>query len=227
MEERNITTRYSKSNFGMTSVTWFRSKFSATGMSADPEKIQSNIKAGRPQNNEDVKSFLQACQFNANFIVESEQAYAQITAPMRALTRKNVKFQWTRECEEAYKSIVKAMSNDTALRPYDPKLNTELGIAASIFQECQDGTWIPVDHASRSLTQCEQKYSQIEKKSLAQAWGMTTHRYYLLGIPFESHTDHQPPPPPYIQWKTKRKCTNRTTQIKVTGLPIRYEIPTW
>ena len=38
MEERNITARSSKSNFGMTSVTWFGSKFSATGMSADPEK---------------------------------------------------------------------------------------------------------------------------------------------------------------------------------------------
>ena len=48
MEERNITARYSKSNFGMTSVTWFGSNFSATGMSADPEKIQSIIKAGRP-----------------------------------------------------------------------------------------------------------------------------------------------------------------------------------
>ena len=96
------------------------------------------------------------------------------------------------------------MSNDTALRPYDPKLKTKLvtnagpiGIVASIFQECQDGTWIPVDHASRSLTQCEQKHSQIEKESLPQPWDMTTHRFYLLGIPFESHRDRQPLIPIY------------------------------
>ena len=80
-------------------------------------------------------------------MVESEQAYAQITAPQRALTRNNVKFQWTRECEEAYNSFVKATSNDTALRPVDPKLKTKLitdagptGNAASVFQECKDGT---------------------------------------------------------------------------------------
>ena len=66
-------------------------------------KIQSIIKAGRPQNNEDVKSVLQTCQFNAKFMVESEQSYVQITAPPRALARKNMRFQWTREWEEAYK----------------------------------------------------------------------------------------------------------------------------
>lgn len=31
-----------------------------------------------------------------------------------------------------------------------------------------------------------------KKESLAQSWGMIIHRYYLLGIPFDSYTDHQP-----------------------------------
>ena len=35
-------------------------------------------------------------------------------------------------------------------------------------------------------------YSQTEKESLGQSWGMNIHRYYLLGIPFDSYTDHQP-----------------------------------
>lgn len=168
-------------------------------MSADPRKIQSILEAGPPQRTDDVKSFLQACQFNARFMVESDQAYAQLTEPLRRLTHKNARFEWSVECEQAYQEILRTMTSETALRPFDPKLKTMLvtdagpgGIAASVFQETPDGTWVPIDHASRALTPCEQNYSQTEKESLAQAWGMNTHRYYLLGIEFESYTDHQP-----------------------------------
>ena len=47
-------------------------------------------------------------------------------------------------------------------------------------------------HRPFQQTPCEQKYSQTETKSLAQTWGMNIHRHYLLGIPFDSYTDHQP-----------------------------------
>ena len=200
----NLTAYYSKCNFGKTAVSWFGWIFSADGMSADPRKIQSIIEAGRPQSAEDVKSFLQACQFNARFMLDSNQAYAQITAPLRALTKKNAIFRWTEECEEAYLSILNPMTSETSLRPFDPTLKTNLVtdagptcIAASVFQELKDGTWVPIDHASRSLTPCEMNYSQIQKESLAQAWGMNIHRYYLLGIQFDSYTDHQPLVPIY------------------------------
>ena len=96
------------------------------------------------------------------------------------------------------------MTDKTALRPFDPNLKTKLvvvagthGIAASIYQEEPSSVWVPIDHASRSLTPCEQRYHQIERESLAVAWGMDIHRYYLLGIHFECYTDHQPLIPIY------------------------------
>ena len=117
MENRNLTARYGKCNFGKTAVSWFGWIFSADGMSADPRKIQSIIEAGRPQSAEDVESFLflQACQFNARFMHDSDQAYAQITAPLREFTKKNAIFRWTEECEEAYLSILNSMTSETAL----------------------------------------------------------------------------------------------------------------
>ena len=203
-KERGITVRLSKSNIGKTEVDWFGWTFSESGMSADKKKVRAIVEAGPPQSTEEVKSFLQACQFNARFMVESENAYAELTEPLRRLTRKNARFRWSRECEESYQNIIAAMTSDTALRPFDPRLKTKLvtdaapnGIAASVFQEEETGVWIPVDHASRSLTPCEQNYSQIEKESLGQAWGMNEHRHYLLGIEFESYTDHQPLIPIY------------------------------
>ena len=223
MEDRNLNARYSKCNFGKTSVSWFGWIFSADGMSADPQKIQSILEAGQPQNCEDIKSFLQACQFNAKFMLDSDLAYAQITAPLHASTRKGATFNWLQECEDAYNQIIEAMTSETTLRPFDPKLKKKLvtdagptGIAASIFQELPDGTWVPIDHTSRSLTACEIKYSQIEKESLAQAWGMTIHRYYLLGIHFESFTDHQPLIPIYSGRKKGNARVERH-RLKVQG----------
>ena len=203
-KERGITIRMSKSNIGKTEVDWFGWTFSESGMSADKKKVRAIVEAGPPQSTEEVKSFLQACQFNARFMIESENAYAELTEPLRRLTRKNSRFLWSKECEQSYQNIVAAMTSDTALRPFDPTLPTKLvtdaapnGVAASVFQEDETGVWIPVDHASRSLTPCEQNYSQIEKESLGQAWGMNEHRHYLLGIEFESFTDHQPLIPIY------------------------------
>jgi len=199
LEERGLSLRRVKCNFGKPSVTWFGYVFSKAGMSADPKKIEAIKSAGRPQNTSEVKSFLQACQFNAKFMLESDEAYAQLTSPLRQLICHNTKFVWSQACEEAYRKIMLFLTSENALRPYDPKLKTKMitdaspvGLAASLYQEDASGVWYPIDHVSRSLQTAEQNYAPIEKESLGQAWGMNMFRHYLLGIEFESYTDHEP-----------------------------------
>ena len=85
-----------------------------------PRKMKSILEAGRPESGDNVKSFLQAVQFNARFLLDKEEAYAQMTLPLRKLTYKNARFSWTNECEE----IVEDMGTDTALRYFEPTLKT-------------------------------------------------------------------------------------------------------
>jgi hypothetical protein len=199
IKETGLTLHREKCNFGKTSVKWFGYIFSESGISADSSKIEAIKTAGRPLNSSEMKSFLQACQFNAKFMFKSEEAYAQLTSPLRRLICKNARYVWTEECEKAYQKIVQALDSEAALRPFNPQLKTKLitdaspvGISVSLYQEQTQNVWRPVDHASRSLQPAEQNYAPIEKESLAQAWGMNLFRYYLLGIPFESYTDHEP-----------------------------------
>ena len=228
LRERGLTLRLEKCNFGKTSISWFGWKFNPSGMSADPEKIRAIKEAGKPQSNEEVKSFLQAVQFNARFMVENEQAYAQMSLPLRQLTHKNARFVWTRQCEEAYQKIIQAMSADTALRYFDPSKNTilitdasEIGIAATVYQEEENKVLKPVDHASRSLTSTEQRYSAIERESLGQAWGMETHRYYLLGREFDTYTDHEPLLHIY---NGKKKGNSRVERHRIKTQGFRYKM---
>ena len=51
------------------------------------------------------------------------------------------------------------MNSRTYLAPYNPKRKTHLvteaspfGIAASLYQEDDQGMWVPVDHTSRTLS---------------------------------------------------------------------------
>ena len=222
LKSKGLTLRKEKCTFLTTSVVWFGWTFSSAGMSADQNKVKAIVEAGKPSSCEDVKSFLQAVQFNAKFTFDSEEQYAKMTEPLRKMTHKHARFNWTPECNTAYENIREAISSDTALRYFDPNLPTvlitdasDVGIAATIYQKHND-TLKPVDHASRALTETEKSYSSIEKESLAQAWGMETHRYYLLGIEFESYTDHEPLVGIY-SGKRKGNARLERHRIKVQG----------
>ena len=76
IEAKGLTLHRSKCTFGRTFVSWFGYIFSASGMSADPSNIKAIATAGHPQTTDEVKSFLQACQYNAKFMFDSDQAYA-------------------------------------------------------------------------------------------------------------------------------------------------------
>ena len=113
---------------------------------------------------------------------------------------KGAQFSWDSSREQAYQAILRMMSDQTTLRPYDGDKVIHFvsdaspeGISASIYQEEKDGTWVPVDHTSRALSAAEQRWrSQIDWESLAKSWGMTQFRHYLVGTHFFSWGDHEP-----------------------------------
>ena len=53
-------------------------------MSADPDKIQHIIQAGRPDTVEDVRSLLQAAAYNARFAFDHKgnESYEEVTKPL-------------------------------------------------------------------------------------------------------------------------------------------------
>ena len=72
--------------------------YNKQGMSIDPERTKAVRKWQRPEDRKAVKSFLQTAQFCALFMRLGEgRIYSEVTWPLRQLTSKKTRFQWTKE----------------------------------------------------------------------------------------------------------------------------------
>jgi len=67
-----------------------------------------------------------------------------------------------------------------------------MGGGAVLSQIDEHGIERPVAYASRTLSQPEQNYSQLEKEALALIFGTKRFHNYLYGRSFTLYTDHKP-----------------------------------
>ena len=125
---------------------------------------------------------------------------AEISAPLRLLTHKDVKWTWTSKQQHAFETLKQLLTVDTTMSYFDPGKHTELHVDASPFGLGAILTQTTPGHndskviayASRSLTETESKYSQIEREALAIVFGIEHFHLYLYGHEFTLITDHKP-----------------------------------
>ena len=170
--------------------------FSSAGISPSPSKVCSIKDAPVPQNASEVRSFFGMLQYCGRFIPN----LADISAPLRLLTHKDVKWVWTPRQQHAFETLKALLTTDTVMSYFDPAKHTELHVDASPFGLGAMLTQTTPDHddskviayASRSLTATESKYSQIEREALAIVFGIEHFHLYLYGQEFTLITDHKP-----------------------------------
>lgn len=104
------------------------------------------------------------------------------------------------EHTEAFEQLKNMLSSDTVQAYFDPQAKHELhaegcptGLAATLTQRKPgEQVWQVVQYASRSLTDIQKRYSQIELEALAGDFGCKKFHQPLYGIPFKIVTDHKP-----------------------------------
>ena len=123
---------------------------------------------------------------------------ADISAPLRALTHKDAKWTWGPRQKQAFENLKHVLTTETTMAYFDSSKNTELYVDASPFglgailtqtTPGQQDTKV-IAYASRSLTDTESRYSQIERESLAIVYGIEHFHIYLYGHEFTLITDH-------------------------------------
>ena len=114
--------------------------------------------------------------------------------PLRALLKDNVLYTWEPEHEHAFKSIKQAIVLPCNLQYFNYKADTEIqcdvslkGLGACMIQNGQ-----PVSYASKSLTDTESRYSNIEREMLGVVFALTRFHQYAYGRAVTVVTDHKP-----------------------------------
>lgn len=155
--------------------------------------------------------------------------YANLSEPLRRLTRKGEEWRWTTETEKAFKNMKKALISKPCLAYFKLDAPTTvidaspIGLGAVLLQKQSNGQNKPIAYASRSLTTTERRYSQIEREALGCVWAVEHFRTYLWGGKFTLQTDHKP----LIYMFNPEKATMLPPRIQRLGMrlhPFEYKI---
>ncbi|KAK3762997.1 hypothetical protein RRG08_041613 [Elysia crispata] len=122
-----------------------------------------------------------------------------ILRPLNELLSKDTAWMWGPPQRIAFNKVKELLIKPPVLAYFDPKKPTVVeadsssyGLGGCLLQEHEEGLR-PVAFCSRSLSNTEQRYAQIEKECLASVWACERFDRYLMGPDsFTFYSDHKP-----------------------------------
>lgn len=169
--------------------------------------IEAVRKFPQSRNVKELQRFLGLCAYYRRFV----KNFSIIASPLYGLMKKDVKYVWTKECDDAFDELKERLTTAPVLRhpdytkPFILQTDASIaGIGGILAQLDDDGKEHPVVFVSRSLTPAETNYTITELECLAIVWCVRKLHCYLDGIKFLLQTDHSA-----LQWLFDFTGSNR------------------
>ena len=166
---------------------------SKEGIKPDPTKIAAVKKIQRPQTVIELRSFLGLTSYYRKFVKD----YAKVAKPLYDLTKLNVSWLWTENCENAFISLKDKLTSAPILAYPEVEgsefiLDTDASSFAigAVLSQIQGGKERAIAYASRTLEKSEENYCVTRKEMLAVVFFTKYFKHYLLGRHFILRTDH-------------------------------------
>lgn len=165
-------------------------------LSMDASKVEAVLTMQAPTDVRSMRRFLGCTNYFRRFIAD----YANISAPLHALTHKKVEFIWTPSCHEAFTALKRALSVAPVLRlpdfaaPFIVSTDASLlAVGAVLLQENANGERHAVAYRSHALDPTQQNWPTHDRELFAIVDAVVDWRYYLEGRrKFLVETDHRP-----------------------------------
>ena len=207
----NFKINRDKCIFLATEIEWCGRLYSKDGVRPTPAKIDAILAMPHPRDFEGNRAqhllrFLQTANWHLR---PFWPLWGHVSAPLWELanTAKKGDFQWTEKHEEAWVRIQQMQVSRLRNSFFDPSRPSRVvsdaardrdraAIAATLYQQDDDGNWVLIQSVCRKLTPAETRYSATEVELLAHVFAKESFRRYLaLRRDTIFVTDHKALPP--------------------------------
>ncbi|XP_021374310.1 uncharacterized protein K02A2.6-like [Mizuhopecten yessoensis] len=186
----NLKLNFQKCKIRQRSVPYMGHVITDCGLKPDLEKVRAIIGMPTPKDKEGIRRFLGLVQYLSKFVPN----LSQVDAPLRVLLKSDTEFQWNHEQNESFIKLKQICSEPPVLAFYNVRKPVEIecdaskdGLGAVLIQEGR-----VVAYASRSLTETEKRYAQIEKEMLSIVYSCSKFHSYIFGKEVTVYSDHKP-----------------------------------
>ena len=189
--ERNFKLNKDKFVFKQQKLKYCSHILTSEGILPDPAKVEAITQMPIPRSKTEVRRLLGMINYLGKFLPQ----LSDVSEPLRNLTKEQNQFIWSNVHQDAFNKLTQLISEPPLLRYYDLEEEvtietdaSDYGLGAVLLQAGR-----PVAFASRTMTETERRYSQIEKECLALVFGCTRFDHYLHGREkITAVTDHKP-----------------------------------
>ncbi|KAL6473492.1 hypothetical protein MHYP_G00170530 [Metynnis hypsauchen] len=167
---------------------------SKDGIQPNPRNVQCVADWPTPHTPTEVRAFLGLCSYYRKFI----RNFARHAVPLHALTEKNVPFQWTSQCQDAFTYLKHVLSNPPVVAfpdfslPFFLYTDASCSAIGAVLAQKHSNHENVVAYASHVLTKAERRWSTYDRELWAIVWAVRHFRHYLYKQPFVIITDHKP-----------------------------------
>ncbi|XP_036845205.1 uncharacterized protein K02A2.6-like [Oncorhynchus mykiss] len=159
------------------------------------DKVMSRLEKYGVRMKRSKCEFLQDSQGGSKFVAN----LSTLLHPLHQLLQADTKWNWSPQCEEAFKTCKQRLLKSKWLAHYNTEMKlrpacdaSPYGVGAVISHVLPSGEEHPIAFASRTLSPSKKNYAQIEKEALSIIFGVKKFQKYLYGRKFQLLTDHKP-----------------------------------
>ena len=189
-KEKGLVFNKAKCHIKQKSISFFGNTYTDQGIKPDPSKIRDVQNMPVPKDKDELKSLLGLMTYMAQFIPN----FAQKAHILRELAKESSVWCWDEVHQKCFDDLKACITAQSCLVYYNPDLEVTLEVDASIkgLGACLTQRGKVVAYASKTLTDTETRYSNIEREMLAIVFGIQRFHTFLYGRYFTVASDHKP-----------------------------------
>ena len=162
LEKLKITLNYDKCEFAKSEIEFLGQVIDQNGVRPDPQKVKAITEIPQPSNRTEARRFLGMANQLSKFCPQlSEQV-----KPIRDLLSSKNDWLWGDQQQKSFEFIKQHLSTSPILALFAIVSSdaSSYRLGAVLKQKQPGGEIRPIAYISRSLTDTEQRYAQLEKK---------------------------------------------------------------